>query len=680
MSRALSGRWIIGAKRLASHAARLVRDTRIARGSCTWGTLSVVALPSGWEEAGWHGESGQSWLLRVQRSGDADRTQFALKRLKNPRRKARFCREIETMSLLGTKHSAAVPPIVESDLNDDRPWFVMPWYDAGSLEEAVIESRYRTASPSGLGMLIQLGEILADVHAAGVAHRDLKPANVLLDGDALLLSDFGLCLSVDEEESRLTETAEQVGSRLYLAPENEGGFNMAVDQRPADFYAYGKVIWALLAGRTPLPRERVVEPDNALSRVLDAPRLVGLDSLIRDLLTPDPRARLRDWSVVLGELRAILRALIGEEDVRPRTASDRAIDAARRLKASPALERSKEVQAERLRNLLWFNEVQRTLFARARMAEVALTPVLRELGEALTIAVSSGAPNLDEVIQQYGLPVPAGFSTASPEGLSTSDGGCVVFLIHSPQGIPTLPTLCLRLWLSEGAGEVWLTRIPMVTPAGQPERAAEFLLPALFGVFGPFPAFRQAALHELSGLVEESARLFVSLVENYLDIVDAGADPSTAELWNGRTVEPVEIVATPHGVHGDVAPPDLRAFDVFPSTVVMSEDTAALTCRARIVDDESGVAGAGYSSSPSQARFQSPTGQIRDAIFTDATRVSGDARDGVYEDHLSLDPHAERGVWKLVQVLVVDQVGNSRTYPASEVGAMGFATGFEMRG
>jgi serine/threonine protein kinase len=94
---------------------------------------------------------------------------------------------------------------------------------------------------------------------ATTLRTEILNPRVLIDGGTVALTDFGLCLDILDSEGgteRLTDTREAVGSRYYIAPENEGGLNAALDQRPADFYAFGKLTWALLAGRQPLPRER----------------------------------------------------------------------------------------------------------------------------------------------------------------------------------------------------------------------------------------------------------------------------------------------------------------------------------------------------------------------------------------------------------------------------------------
>jgi aminoglycoside phosphotransferase len=91
-----------------------------------------AVLPNGWHATGLQIESGQAWLSQVRREGQ-DEGLFALKRLKNPTRAARFAREANTMIALRGR-GVSVPQIVDSDLQADRPWFAMHWFADGSLE------------------------------------------------------------------------------------------------------------------------------------------------------------------------------------------------------------------------------------------------------------------------------------------------------------------------------------------------------------------------------------------------------------------------------------------------------------------------------------------------------------------------------------------------------------------
>src|SRR2546429_9146874 len=103
-----------------------------------------MALPQGWKLAdGQQAEGGQAHVFRVTRDGD-DRV-YALKRLKNhenPERLARFVREVQTMRELKDAGLEVIPEVIEAHLDDRPPWFVMPWFSGGSLQEAIDLHRF----------------------------------------------------------------------------------------------------------------------------------------------------------------------------------------------------------------------------------------------------------------------------------------------------------------------------------------------------------------------------------------------------------------------------------------------------------------------------------------------------------------------------------------------------------
>ena len=75
---------------------------------------------------------------------------------------------------------------------------------------AVLDARFHSDLIGGLSVLTELAEILDDMHAAGLANRDVKLANVLIGPSGLVLSDFSLCLELDDDGARLTNTDEAV--------------------------------------------------------------------------------------------------------------------------------------------------------------------------------------------------------------------------------------------------------------------------------------------------------------------------------------------------------------------------------------------------------------------------------------------------------------------------------------
>ena len=143
---------------------------------------------------------------------------------------------------------------------EDTPFLALEYIDGGNLSELM------TAGLPTARRAAELVEILARaIHAAhqeGIIHRDLKPGNVLLarDPDAPedparlvpKITDFGLAKRVGTE-SGLTQTGEVLGTPSYMAPEQASG-NAHVGI-PADVYALGAILYALLAGRPPFRAE-----------------------------------------------------------------------------------------------------------------------------------------------------------------------------------------------------------------------------------------------------------------------------------------------------------------------------------------------------------------------------------------------------------------------------------------
>src|SRR5688572_14082797 len=179
----------------------------------------------------------------------------------------------------------------------------------------------------------QIAEALEAAHEQGIIHRDLKPGNVKVrpDGTVKVL-DFGLAKAMDpsganaasnaSDSPTLTARATQmgmiIGTAAYMAPEQAKG--KAVDRR-ADIWAFGVVLYEMLAGRRAFEGEDV---STTLAAVLmkepewtalpaETPR--ALTSLIRRCLERDPKLRLRDIGDARLELTAIAAAPSRADDV-----------------------------------------------------------------------------------------------------------------------------------------------------------------------------------------------------------------------------------------------------------------------------------------------------------------------------------------------------------------------------
>ena len=94
---------------------------------------------------------------------------------------------------------------------------------------------------------MQIAGGLEAAHDAGVVHRDLKPANIMISGAGdeqhALIMDFGISASADEAtDGRI------VGTLEYMSP--GAGHGQTVDAR-SDLYAFGLILYEMLAGRRP---------------------------------------------------------------------------------------------------------------------------------------------------------------------------------------------------------------------------------------------------------------------------------------------------------------------------------------------------------------------------------------------------------------------------------------------
>ena len=122
-----------------------------------------------------------------------------------------------------------------------------------------------TLSPARtLRIVGQVLDGLAAAHAAGVVHQDLKPANVLLDGERVVLSDFGIARALDASSA---SPFRFVGTPAYMSPEQvQGGAEL--DAR-ADLYALGVMMFEMLTGALPFtgPTPMAV----AMARVIEDP-------------------------------------------------------------------------------------------------------------------------------------------------------------------------------------------------------------------------------------------------------------------------------------------------------------------------------------------------------------------------------------------------------------------------
>jgi hypothetical protein len=182
-----------------------------------------------------------------------------------------------------------------------RPWIVMELVGGQSLAAAIREHQLLTERRTAeIGLLVL--DALRAAHREGILHRDVKPANILIDGDRVVLTDFGI--AAIDDATALTATGQLVGSPAYLAPERINGKPATA---AADLWALGITLYATATGRSPFQRE---DTQSTFAAILTSkptpPAYAGrLWPVIKGLLDKDPARRL-----TADQARPLLEAVV----------------------------------------------------------------------------------------------------------------------------------------------------------------------------------------------------------------------------------------------------------------------------------------------------------------------------------------------------------------------------------
>src|SRR4030081_647525 len=99
-----------------------------------------------------------------------------------------------------------------------------------------------------VGLALALGEL----HKRSLIHKDVKPANILVDvaGGGVRLMGFGIASRLPRERQSPAPPEVIAGTLAYMAPEQTGRINRAIDSR-SDLYSLGVTFYEMLTGTLP---------------------------------------------------------------------------------------------------------------------------------------------------------------------------------------------------------------------------------------------------------------------------------------------------------------------------------------------------------------------------------------------------------------------------------------------
>ena len=160
-------------------------------------------------------------------------------------------------------------------------------------------------------------DALERLHEKHIVHKDINPSNIVFNPDTeqLAIIDFNLASSLRSETATVSNPNLLEGTPAYMAPEQTGRMNRAIDYR-ADFYSLGVTLYQLFTGRLPFLMPGIAELVHAHLAIdpvppheLDERIPVAVSAIVMKLLTKEPEGRYQSLHGLRYDLERCLQEL-----------------------------------------------------------------------------------------------------------------------------------------------------------------------------------------------------------------------------------------------------------------------------------------------------------------------------------------------------------------------------------
>lgn len=158
----------------------------------------------------------------------------------------RFRREVRLLASF--QGNSKIVQLWDHNLDHDPPYYVMKYYPKGDVLHNA--EQFRGDLVKQEAVILQMIDCIDELHSRNEYHRDIKPQNFLVEGNEVVVSDFGLSTEVGSNTA-FTRSSAFWGTHGYIPPEFlQGGFKHA--DASGDIFMLGKTIYVLLTNREPM--------------------------------------------------------------------------------------------------------------------------------------------------------------------------------------------------------------------------------------------------------------------------------------------------------------------------------------------------------------------------------------------------------------------------------------------
>ncbi len=254
------------------------------------------------------GQGGFGYVFKAHRKND--NSIFAVKTtlpaFGNSSSVISFKNEIRTASKVFGENVIRYEYVHDGDtFSEFPPYIIMEYADRGTLKNLLKNKKQSGKIYTGdelISIFKQLAEGMREINSS-LVHRDIKPDNILLCGNTLKISDFGLA-KVAAESTR-TMSFKGCGTPLYMAPE---AWDFSKNTIQMDIYSMGIVFYELASLQypyTPIPKTlEECKSSHLYSVITNLSKLnpnlsPSIVSIINRMLDKSSKKRFSTWDDII---------------------------------------------------------------------------------------------------------------------------------------------------------------------------------------------------------------------------------------------------------------------------------------------------------------------------------------------------------------------------------------------